>query len=141
MVLHVPEEEKEMGYFSPQINGSAYVSQSGETRIKLSDAEPSLNSSSVRAGECLEKIYPVQSGSVNQDFGLANLLDGRKDITATSVINAEDRNSNQIHESGTHEQVSVDDVLCGSCKQMLFRPIILNCGHGMICCHQVFLVN
>ncbi|KAI3449887.1 hypothetical protein Pfo_006552 [Paulownia fortunei] len=137
------EEEKDMGYFSPQINGPVYQLQPEERIIKPSDASvpcfseaaPSLNAFSVRAGETLERTQPVQSGSVHHEIGLANLLDRIKDIAAASVATAEDRNSNQIHRNGTCKRVSVDDVLCGSCKRMLFRPIVLNCGHAFcICC-------
>jgi hypothetical protein len=31
--------------------------------------------------------------------------------------------------SGSCEQVSVADLSCVSCKQLLFRPVVLNCGH------------
>ena len=30
------------------------------------------------------------------------------------------------------KQVSVADVLCLECKQLLFRPVVLNCGHGRL---------
>ncbi|KDP26394.1 hypothetical protein JCGZ_17552 [Jatropha curcas] len=32
--------------------------------------------------------------------------------------------------NGNCKQVSVADVQCIACKQLLFRPVILNCGHG-----------
>ncbi|KAL8055391.1 hypothetical protein ABFS82_04G052200 [Erythranthe guttata] len=130
------EEENKMGYFSPQINGSDYVSsQSEETRINpsdafqpcISDAEPSLGLCSVKAGGPAERTEPVQYRSGCQDMGLLNLLDRRNDIiTATNDTTSEDRNSNEV---------SVDDVLCASCNRMLFRPIVLNCGHAFcVCC-------
>ncbi|KAK9053363.1 hypothetical protein SSX86_029996 [Deinandra increscens subsp. villosa] len=31
--------------------------------------------------------------------------------------------------SRTYKQISVSDVLCAACKQLLFRPVVLNCGH------------
>ncbi|KAK3013429.1 hypothetical protein RJ639_010241 [Escallonia herrerae] len=36
----------------------------------------------------------------------------------------------QRNYNGSCKQVSVGDVLCASCKQLLFRPVVLNCGHG-----------
>jgi len=33
-------------------------------------------------------------------------------------------------ENGKRQQVSVDDVLCVVCKELLFQPAVLNCGHG-----------
>ncbi|KAL0459304.1 UNVERIFIED_CONTAM: E3 ubiquitin-protein ligase PRT1 [Sesamum latifolium] len=101
----------------------------------FSETDSSLNPCSVRAGETLDIMEHVHSGSVHQDIGLGNLLDSRKDNAATSAPIAEDRNSNQIHRGGTCKQASVDDVLCDSCNHMLFRPIVLNCGHAFcICC-------
>jgi len=32
----------------------------------------------------------------------------------------------------TSDMVSRTDVLCPACKQILFRPAVLNCGHGNI---------
>lgn len=32
-------------------------------------------------------------------------------------------------DNGTHVQVSITDMLCVACKELLFRPIVLNCGH------------
>ncbi|XP_011080193.1 E3 ubiquitin-protein ligase PRT1 isoform X1 [Sesamum indicum] len=137
------EEEKDMGYFSPQIGAPEYQLQPEPKIIKPSNAsvpcfsetDSSLNPCSVRAGETLDSMEHVHSGSVHQDIGLGNLLESRKDTAATSAPIAEDRNSNQIHRSGTCKQASVDDVLCDSCNHMLFRPIVLNCGHAFcICC-------
>ncbi|XP_062024743.1 E3 ubiquitin-protein ligase PRT1-like [Rosa rugosa] len=31
--------------------------------------------------------------------------------------------------SGSPKQISVADVLCAACKELLFRPVVLNCGH------------
>ncbi|KAI3760247.1 hypothetical protein L1987_50640 [Smallanthus sonchifolius] len=31
--------------------------------------------------------------------------------------------------SRTYKQISVSDVPCAACKQLLFRPVVLNCGH------------
>ncbi|KAK6164255.1 hypothetical protein DH2020_001119 [Rehmannia glutinosa] len=143
------EEEKDMGYFSPQINGPASQLQSEETIVKplgvsqpcFSKADPSINPCSVRSGETMDTTQPVQSGSVHPETGFTNLLDRRKDIEATSVTTAAYRNSNQIHSNGTCKQVSVDDVLCGSCKRMLFRPIVLNCGHAFCVCCIVLQTN
>ncbi|KAL0419656.1 UNVERIFIED_CONTAM: E3 ubiquitin-protein ligase PRT1 [Sesamum radiatum] len=131
-----------MGYFSPQIGAPEYQLQPEQKIIKPSNAsvpcfsetDSSLNPCSVRGGETLDSMEHVHSGSVHEDIGL-----GRKDNAATSATIAEDRNSNQIHRGGTCKQASVDDVLCDSCNHMLFRPIVLNCGHGMIHHHQFFL--
>lgn len=28
------------------------------------------------------------------------------------------------------KNVAVNDLLCGICKELLYRPVVLNCGHG-----------
>ncbi|KAL3647641.1 hypothetical protein CASFOL_008609 [Castilleja foliolosa] len=124
------EEEKDIGCFSPQINGLDHKLQTQETIIKPFDASQSCFSARV-----LETTTSVQSDPVCTEAGLKISLDQRKDAAATSVTTAADRDSNQIRSNGTCKQVSVEDVLCGSCKGMLFRPIVLNCGHAYcICC-------
>ncbi|KAK6141672.1 hypothetical protein DH2020_024581 [Rehmannia glutinosa] len=82
----VLEEEKDMGYFSPQINGPASQLQSEETIVKplgvsqpcFSKADPSINPCSVRSGETMDTTQPVQSGSVHPETGFTNLLDREK---------------------------------------------------------------
>ncbi|KAG1353991.1 putative E3 ubiquitin-protein ligase PRT1 [Cocos nucifera] len=32
-------------------------------------------------------------------------------------------------ENGICKQISVDDVMCALCKELLYHPIVLNCGH------------
>ncbi|KAL6505315.1 hypothetical protein OROGR_025132 [Orobanche gracilis] len=146
----VLEEERDIGCFSPQISGPAYEPQTEKTTIKPSDAsrpcfseaEPSINPCLVTEGETLYTTQAVQTGLVHTETDLKNLLDPRKDIVAaTNVTTAAERKSNQIHSNGTRKQVSVDDVLCGSCKRMLFRPIVLNCGHAFCTCCIVLQTN
>lgn len=33
------------------------------------------------------------------------------------------------------QKISVADVMCSSCKQLLFHPVVLNCGHGIYTQH------
>lgn len=30
------------------------------------------------------------------------------------------------------KRISKDDLLCSACKELLVRPVVLNCGHGII---------
>uniref|UniRef100_A0A199U9V3 RING-type domain-containing protein n=1 Tax=Manihot esculenta TaxID=3983 RepID=A0A199U9V3_MANES len=38
--------------------------------------------------------------------------------------------SSQQVPNGNFKMVSITDVQCTACKQLLFRPVVLNCGHG-----------
>lgn len=33
-------------------------------------------------------------------------------------------------QDGVCEQISVADAQCAGCRDLLFRPAVLNCGHG-----------
>ena len=44
------------------------------------------------------------------------------------------KNSLLSHQqSGSSQQISVADVLCAACKDLVFRPVVVNCGHGNLC--------
>lgn len=42
---------------------------------------------------------------------------------------SEEKKSNDESSAENCKQVTVADVLCTACKQLLFRPVVLNCGH------------
>ncbi|XP_051142057.1 E3 ubiquitin-protein ligase PRT1 [Andrographis paniculata] len=135
------EEEKETGYFSPQINGPVHQLQQKKTETKpsdaslpcLPDADPSQKPCVLMAEKPLRSKGHIQFGSVQQELVLA-ALDHLKDSAVTSVSLPKDRNSNQTQSNEPCKLVEIDDVLCESCKRMLFRPTILNCGHVFCSC-------
>ncbi|GJR33246.1 E3 ubiquitin protein ligase PRT1-like protein isoform X1 [Tanacetum coccineum] len=63
----------------------------------------------------LKKLYPVsydRRGIQTQDS------------LVTSEINSVGQSSDQ-----SCKQVTVSDVTCAACKQLFYRPVVLNCGH------------
>lgn len=114
------EEEKETGYFSPQFNYQACYHRGDPVLFSAVDFESNSSSDpiSTREGEPCTKLEPSMSRSVVQDSG------------ACTPIEMSDGNSNDeaIQEKNC-KQISVNDVLCLVCKQLLFRPVVLNCGH------------
>ncbi|XP_020248543.1 E3 ubiquitin-protein ligase PRT1-like isoform X3 [Asparagus officinalis] len=53
-----------------------------------------------------------------------------EDLKASKVITSKEPCPPETGpEIGKHKQVSVDDVLCELCKELLFQPSVLNCGH------------
>lgn len=83
----------------------------------------------------LKKLYPI---SYNRR-SIQTLEDEKNRLLWFSpdidnIVNNEESNHlNHAGPSSTEEkkpnECSVDDVLCASCKQLLFRPVALNCGH------------
>lgn len=55
----------------------------------------------------------------------ANIL---SDLASSSCITSASRDLSKMNR--TFESVSSSDVLCLACKQLLYRPAVLNCGHG-----------
>ncbi|GMJ09010.1 proteolysis 1 [Hibiscus trionum] len=93
------EEEKKVGCFSPEFSGHACGSEA--------DGE----------------INHLGSSSESSNFS---------DSSSTSKELNKPVGQNQIESRVSDEQndqITVADVLCTDCKQLLFRPIVLNCGH------------
>ncbi|XVF72184.1 hypothetical protein PTKIN_Ptkin12aG0099400 [Pterospermum kingtungense] len=108
------EEENRVGYFSPEFNGHAPESLAdGESNCLGSPAY--LNSSSTSKEELSKP-----AGEVGSQYN------GTTQIKENSVGDV-----NEIKPGANEEKgwVSVADLLCSACKQLLFRPVVLNCGH------------
>ena len=58
------------------------------------------------------------------------------DSLITSEINSVGQSSDQ-----SCKQVTISDVTCAACKQLFYRPVVLNCGHGMDLCLDSFVNN
>ncbi|ESW12588.1 hypothetical protein PHAVU_008G125500 [Phaseolus vulgaris] len=115
------EEEKKSGFYSPQFDPDTCESQAkfGHSGIPSSSSVTNLTSNSCNVGtsECTE-----QSGSTTheRDEGIV-YSNGEADIAGTPAQTQE--------EISLQQKLSVADVTCTMCKQMLFRPVVLNCGH------------
>ncbi|XP_076928377.1 E3 ubiquitin-protein ligase PRT1-like [Bidens hawaiensis] len=82
----------------------------------------------------LKKLYPVSYNRRN-----VQTLEDEKHSTLGFSLDIDNlvtdvgssSRSKKLKEScsKTYKQISVSDVLCASCKQLLFRPVALNCGH------------
>lgn len=124
--MHVAEEEVERGVFSPQCNAQACVHQGDPASFSTMDFESNSSSdpSSTRKGEPYTNQELLLSDSLFQDCGTCTLIeisDGNSDVIRNVAI--EEKNC---------KQVSVADVLCSACKQLLYHPVVLNCGHGTV---------
>lgn len=103
------EEEKEIGYASPQFEGNIIESQLSEVD-GAQDATGEGDHLSIK------------------DFSQPTLLEDDTSIQPTSSSQSTTNDSNSI--SRKTKKVLVTDVECAVCKQLLYRPVVLNCGHG-----------
>ncbi|KAK9288595.1 hypothetical protein L1049_017054 [Liquidambar formosana] len=132
----VKEEETEAGCFSPQFDNHLYgLHTSKELNI------PGNFLHSTTSPET--KLYPKTSSTGEQDP--SPLLDSSEITVPDPIIPPAtfpgsveaDGNLTMKENSllgkdlrpGTCKQVSVADLLCVACKNLLFRPVVLNCGH------------
>ncbi|KAK9069025.1 hypothetical protein SSX86_013141 [Deinandra increscens subsp. villosa] len=99
----------------------------------------------------LKKMYPISYGRRKKQtlddkqqgplcFALDEELDHlsnvdqpscfiSKDNVSVSSSSTEENKSNDGNSGGNGTQVAVSDALCSACKQLLYRPVVLNCGH------------
>ncbi|KAL5562095.1 hypothetical protein UlMin_031842 [Ulmus minor] len=113
--LQILEEEKESGNFSPQFDASSQINQESHplgysTREPCADMEQSVS------------ITQVLDNSTSKESIGQNC-----EVAVTGTVN--EWNSSQAQHIENRKQVTVADVLCAGCNQLLFRPVALNCGH------------
>ncbi|KAA8543477.1 hypothetical protein F0562_021028 [Nyssa sinensis] len=130
------EEEKEMGFFSPQFDELLCASHTneklnhlgdlGQFSTRISQDNLSTDFSSSRDGEPCANMDQLESLSFFQDNGTAiSKQFSTGTFEASSTVAVEEKKLPQR----TCQQVSIADLLCAACKQLLFRPVVLNCGH------------
>ncbi|XVE72774.1 hypothetical protein DITRI_Ditri11bG0065600 [Diplodiscus trichospermus] len=122
------EEEKSVGYFSPEFNGHEGEAQAdGEYNYLRSPAHSSPCSDSPSTSK--EKLSipsaPVES-LYNCTIQSKENSDG--DLSQMKPVSGEEK-----------DQVSVADLLCTACKKLPLRPVVLNCGH--VYCQTCVIVH
>ncbi|XP_023515020.1 E3 ubiquitin-protein ligase PRT1 [Cucurbita pepo subsp. pepo] len=109
------EEERKLGLFSPQYDSLACGSRAGE---KIEHLEDSAN------GE-------MNANTKNDNVVAELILEENSEVVRSASV--EILNSlGDLHGQNTQNQetVTVADVLCRACTQLLLRPVVLNCGHA-----------
>lgn len=86
--------------------------------------------SSSSKDQILLNVAPSESGSIIEENAGPNLQIAAEDVESTILSVDEEKKLQQRISSVNCHQISVCDVLCTLCKELLFRPIVLNCGHG-----------
>ncbi|XP_062078720.1 E3 ubiquitin-protein ligase PRT1 isoform X2 [Humulus lupulus] len=149
--LQTLEEEKKNGYFSPQLDGNACNTSTEQDLhcIENSACEescPNIKQLDSRYqvrhdGDFKQFTGPVQDESCGDKKQLVSRFqvpdkcliipekdpDENRKMAGTGTGN--EMNIPKEQHNGNFKQVTVEDVLCATCKQLLFRPMVLNCGH------------
>ncbi|KAJ6703081.1 E3 UBIQUITIN-PROTEIN LIGASE PRT1-LIKE [Salix viminalis] len=135
----VGEEEKKIGQFSPQFVHHPFGSHSGEEMDFQSNSLhfPIHPQNKLCSDGCFsEEKEPSSLGNFAK--AIAHREDNMKIVPSTpssrseGTTNAAIENCNMIRTESGHgikTQASVADLLCAECKKLLFRPVVLNCGH------------
>ncbi|KAJ4969227.1 hypothetical protein NE237_015928 [Protea cynaroides] len=135
----VLEEEKKTGFFSPQIDDHFSGSQINE-ELNLLSYPPHSSTRSLKniySGGCsVGKVNPCRVEEP-LEFNMQCYESSTTTCGNSSECSEWDTKTtkklaggeNEQNWTATGKQVSASDVQCAACKQLLFRPVVLNCGH------------
>ena len=120
------EEEKNIGIYSPQLDVDAFGApvQFDHPSNSSSVAGLNLNSNSSPSMESTAHMDHKQEGGTMHS---EHSSDRSPEVTGDLCV--EGKNVPQKEHLG-QPKISLADVMCITCKQLLFRPVVLNCGHG-----------
>lgn len=134
------EEEKNLGHFSPQVDYNLFglptskeVDIFGKSLDSPSQQQIKVCSESHFSGEgrsstCMKSLETtVESG----DNTMLKLVSSSESSEATANSTAQQCGLvGNDREHKAENRLSVDDLSCAACKKLLFKPVVLNCGHG-----------
>eukprot|EP01018_Ginkgo_biloba_P009929 Gb_06840 [translate_table: standard] len=146
----VLEQERQREIFSPQFN-DAKIANTGskldttEFSESFSEGESSQGDSFPGFGiarKCTDMLYSADRRNNGCESMHTSLCHHRSANVKTavefnnpevnSVLEASETQKCQANVSSlmAYNKVTVDDVLCCFCKELLYRPTVLNCGHA-----------
>lgn len=120
--MHVTEEEKETGIFSPQLDGDSGTGPPFDE--DFSHQAYSTHYSARIEGDC---------GNVEQSECISPIPNNYTSIgeqICGEMLAAMGKNMPENKLDGNDKRFSIADLLCIACNQLLVRPVALNCGHG-----------
>lgn len=83
--------------------------------------------------ECSSAAYLLSSSSSR---GGSPCIPSTQEPTDAQTLNVHE---NELPKNNkVSNQISKDDLLCSACKELLVRPVVLNCGHGILSYMFVF---
>lgn len=139
MYFHIPEEEMRKRVFSPQFDtlSCGYPNQESNNMSNpvhscttSAQHESSSDPRDNRNGEPWANKAQLESSSLFQENDTTKFNQNCNENTeVTKVVHSREEN---LPPDGNLKQILLADVLCAACNQLLFHPVVLNCGHGML---------
>ncbi|KAL3634391.1 hypothetical protein CASFOL_021445 [Castilleja foliolosa] len=117
------EEEKESGHASPQCKANLIDSQSNED-LDVGDSSSLMGAVRLDSNATCEGGHSIVQDSLERT--LPSEVNTITVPTTSSSHNITDKANCMVKHS---DQVPVTDLQCAVCKELLCRPIVLNCGH------------
>lgn len=125
--FNAPDEEKRLGFFSPQFDNHASGPLVDNEIYHLSDSVHSsgIVFDSTSKGGSRENVEQLESASLSLNNGTT-----KKSSIGGATVTEKNLRPNELN--GNCKQISIADALCTACKQLLIHPVVLNCGHGIL---------
>ncbi|XP_006479295.2 E3 ubiquitin-protein ligase PRT1 isoform X4 [Citrus sinensis] len=123
--IEIQEDERRYDFFSPQLDNHACGPLVDNECHHLND---SMQFSRIFCGSSSktgshENMEQLESVSVAMNNGTSEQSSIEGITVAGKKLPPNELNHNC-------KQISIVDVLCTACKQLLIHPVVLNCGHG-----------
>uniref|UniRef100_A0A2P2LFH4 RING-type domain-containing protein n=1 Tax=Rhizophora mucronata TaxID=61149 RepID=A0A2P2LFH4_RHIMU len=136
----IGEEEKKTGSFSPQFDcnpcgshtdrGHDHLEGLSHCSSVAAESHSCSGSFSSRKEKPCDSMERKRFFPLVQDTGMHILNQVSDEHCKTNKLGSvEKKNGHQHKHIGSCKQISTVDVQCAACKQLLFRPVVLNCGH------------
>lgn len=143
LFLRALEYERANNCFSPELNDLVCPSHNNDELNRLGDTgQSSLTNSkanlssypcSFKDGEGCANMEQVKVSPSFQGIGGNHPNENSPGgFEVNSDLAVEENKLCEGNSIETHVQVSIADMLCVACKELLFRPLVLNCGHGKL---------
>lgn len=138
---HTLEYEKARDCFSPELKDPVCASRDSEKLCHLGDAGQSYLANTTEYSSSKGLSGDGRAATNLKELVFSSLVEGvcknqpKKNSSGGLEVtqsHAVEENVTSKGDNGTHVRVSITDMLCVACNELLFRPLVLNCGHGML---------
>ncbi|WOH01863.1 hypothetical protein DCAR_0521249 [Daucus carota subsp. sativus] len=132
------EYEKSIDCFSPEIKDPVHATSDSEKSNHQGDAgqlsptdarEPSSSLSSLREGQAAANMEEQRFPPSFECVCLNQLKENSSGGLEVTNSDAAEEKLKSGKDNGAQVRVSIADMLCVACIQLLYRPVVLNCGH------------